>query len=253
MNNFSNCMKADFYKLLHSRFLLLHLIAPILGILIFVSYYSYSPWNENDKLLIFIQTIALAFPLMIAISVSMIHEQEECAGNFQRILAAPYSKTIAHLSNLFAASLFGLFASLLTILGFGIVVCKMRYIDYAMMLYIKAALIVFASNFGLYVIQYIVSFSFGNGISLGLGIVGTLLSPLLYLKLGDAIWHFIPCGWGIRIATYFLYNEMNGHLSHVLMQDFHTGIDAIIVLTIIFIVGFVIWSNLFYCNKKGSW
>ena len=51
--------------------------------------------------------------------------------------------------------------------------------------YYKETLIVFSSNILLYMIQYLVVFYFGKGASIGIGIIGSLISALMLTGLGD--------------------------------------------------------------------
>ncbi|QHI72251.1 lantibiotic immunity ABC transporter MutG family permease subunit [Aminipila terrae] len=243
MNNFTHCIQSSFYKVLHSRILWLHIIVPVLGISVFGGYFSYSPWGENDKIFGFIQAVIVAFPLMIAIAVSMLDEQEANAGNYHGILAAPYSKIISHIGNFIAISVLGLCASIFTVFGFGIIFHLMGYTAYPITLFLKLSLLVFALNFGVYIIQYMISFAFGKGISLGFGIMGTLLSCLLYYGLADGFWQYIPFGWGIRISAYYLFKVTNPQAFNTVMLDYRAGSLTMIIMTVVFMVCFVIWSK----------
>ncbi|HWT76748.1 MAG TPA: lantibiotic immunity ABC transporter MutG family permease subunit [Mobilitalea sp.] len=244
MINLYKNIKADIFKLLHSKLLLLHLLVPVVGISVFCGYYSYSPWSETDKLLVYIQAVAMAFPLMISVATSMMYEQELKAGNFQTILSAPYSKVVSHSGNLISLCLFGLFASVFTVLGFGIVFRIMGFVKFSTVVYFKLSLVLFLSNITLYLLQYIICFIAGKGVSLSFGIIGTLLSPLLYLGLGDKIWSYIPFGYGIRMSTYYnlKYTDINTYKT--IVQDFKIGVITAGVITIILIGIFLIWSNL---------
>lgn len=243
MNNFINSIKAELFKVLLSKIFLLHIIIPVVGISLFAGYYSYSPWNEQDKLLAFIQTVVLAFPLMIAIVTSMVEEQEAKAGDFHNILSVPYLRVIEHLSKIFVIGLFGLFASILTVTGFGIIFRLMGYVTYPIILYLKLSVLIFTLNFGLYIIQYMVSFSFGKGISLGLGVLGTLMSPLLNFGLADSFWYYIPFGWGIRMITYYFYKVTNIEIFNVVSPNYKMGALIITTIIIITIIIFLLWSK----------
>lgn len=243
MKNLFYMIKANIFKMLHSKLLYLHLIIPVVGVTVFTAYYSYSPWKEEAKVLIYLQAVAMAFPLMISIATTMMYEQEQKAGNFQNILSVPYAKVIAHWGNLLTLCLFGLLASILTILGFGGLFRIMGFDKFSILIYFKLVLVMFLSNVTLYVLQYIICFTWGNGISLSFGILGTLLSPLLYLGLGDFIWSYIPCGYAIRISTYYFNQYVDLNLFHVILPDLKRGIMTIGIITIIILIYFVGWSN----------
>ncbi|BCK01047.1 lantibiotic immunity ABC transporter MutG family permease subunit [Anaerocolumna chitinilytica] len=243
MKNLMNSVKAGSYKILHSKLLFLYITVPVIGIFVFCAYYSYSPWNEADKVLVFIQAIAMAFPLIISIATTMLYDQELKAGNFQNMLSVPYQKLVSHLGNLITLLLFGLFASAFTILGFGIIFRIMGFSLFSVLVYFKLSLVMFLSNVTLYILQYMICFTFGNGISLSTGIIGTLLSPLLYLGLGDIIWRYIPWGYAIRIATYYLKQYTDRNLYDTIAHDMKAGTLTVSIITIVLISIFVLWGN----------
>lgn len=250
MKNLFNNIRSDVFKMLHSNILYLHLLVPLLGILVFCGYYSFSPWSEKEKVYGFAQAVAIVFPLMISIGVSMLYEQELKAGNFQAILAAPYSKRIAHGGNFIVLCLLGLLASIFAITGFGAVFRMMGFGKYSMAFYFKLSLIMFFANLALYFMQYIICFITGKGISLSFGIIGTLLSPLLYLGLGDIIWRYIPYGYGIRMAAYYCERYMDFKGSQAISGDFKAGPAAAGIITAVLAGTFLIWSNLW--QGKGT-
>ena len=53
-------------------------------------------------------------------------------------------------------------------------------------------------------IQYLVVFYFGKGASIGIGIIGSLISALMLTGLGDGIWQVIPWAYSMRLSSYFI-------------------------------------------------
>jgi ABC-2 type transport system permease protein len=149
---------------------------------------------------------------------------------------------------LISVCIFGLIACVFTVLGLGIVFKIMGYKALSLLTFFKISLVLFLSNIALYVLQYIICFTFGNGISLGFGIVGTLLSPLLYLGLGEVIWKYIPCGYGIRISSYYFCKIVDVQTYANILQDFKTGITISSIILMTSIILFLVWSN----NWQGS-
>lgn len=248
MKNSINCMKAECYKLIHSKLLLLHVGLPLLAIIVFGSYYSYSPMTEENKLYLFIQALAMAYPFLIAVIVSMSYESEVNAGKFQYILSAPMIITKIHVSKVISLMLFGLISCVVTVCGFGIVFFSMGYDSYSCIVYLQVSLLLFLTNIAGYFIQYMIAFTFGNGISLGFGVVWLILSALLYLGLGDVIWKYIPCCFGIRMCSYFIKLKTATNVNEVIMKDYKTGAISIIIITISCIILFGIWC----VRWKGS-
>ncbi|WP_455543664.1 lantibiotic immunity ABC transporter MutG family permease subunit [Intestinibacter sp.] len=203
-----NCLKADFYKFNRSNIIKLHLIIPIIAIIVFIGYYIVSPWEEAQKAIAYIQVISIAFPLIISIVVNMVYEQEQEAA-FQYFLGIVNKKVVAHFSKLISIFLLGLMSSLIAILGFGIIFYLMGNTAFGIGFYFKESLIVFAGSIIIYMIQYLVVFAFGKGASLGLGIVGSLVSALMLTGLGDRIWAFIPWAYSIRMSSYTALSAAN--------------------------------------------
>lgn len=243
MKQFINSCKSEAYQMIHSKLLGLHIGVPLIGIILFCSYYSYAPWENEDKILVYLQTVAIAFPILVAIVMAMSYEEEQDAGHFQRILSVPYSKTISHLSKLVILGSIGLMATLLTVVGFGFISRLMQNEAYGLLDYFKVAILLFIANFGLYMIQYIVSFQWGKGLALGLGIMGGLLSPLMYLGLGDGIWKLIPCAWGIRLVSYASNLVMNIDENGFMLQEFKQGFIVMSFIIILLLIIFLFWSN----------
>lgn len=240
MKNLVRELRSTLFRLAHSKVLLLHLLVPLLGIVIFSFYYAYSPLNQYNKIALFVQAVALAFPLLIAIAVTMFYEEESQAGHFQRILTAPYSKTISHSAQLISLCLLGLCACFVTVVGFGVIFRMMGYTALDLIMFLKLAIMLFSANLALYILQYMICFMGGKGLSLGFGIIGTLLSPLLYLGLGDIIWQYIPCGYGIRLSTYYLSKLISNEHYTLMSQDFKVGLITTSCLTTILLVAFII-------------
>lgn len=239
-----NNIKANSYKILHSKILWIHIIMPLIAILVFGSYYTYSPWTEMDKIRTYIQVVAMAFPLMIAIVTTMLFESDLRAGRFEVLLSVPYRKSVAHVGNIIPLILLGLGSSVLTITGFGIVFYIMGFTSYSVEMYLNIAVIILGANVALYLIQYICCYSFGKGISLGLGILGTLLSPLMYLGIGDVIWTYIPCSYGIRLTSYFLlFHVQKMDTLGGIVVDYKNGAIMVMSITLFLFVVFLIWGK----------
>lgn len=252
MKHFMNCMKAECYKLIHSKLVLLHVGVPFLAIIAFGSYFSFSPMSEVSKLYFFIQAVAMVYPFLIAVIVSMSYEREANAGRFQYILSAPMSIIKIHVSKVSTLLLFGFASCLVTICGFGILFRGMGYSTYSLAIYFQLSLLLFLTNLAIYFIQYMIAFTFGNGISLGFGVIELILSALLYLGLGDTIWKFIPCGWGIRMCSYYIQLRINKNVNEIIIKDYKVGTIAIIIITISCLVLFGIWCVRWYGSKNQS-
>ena len=245
MNLYHN-LKSDLYKSIHTPLWLIHLIIPIMGICMFLAYYSVSVWDEIQKLSAYIQILSVTFPVLIGIITSMAADAERNAGNFQQILFTPTAKYTPHLSKLILLVLFGFFSSVLALVGFGLGFMKMGYTMFEIIFYFKVACLLTVSVLPLYLLHYIISFVFGNGFGIGLGIIGGLLSALLLTGLGDGIWWMLP--WGI--ASRFSHSLLQSILENVEFLRYNDIIRALlfilflsIIFTVLFLFIFQKWQG----------
>lgn len=251
MKNIINNVKGNAYKILHSKILLVHILVPTVAVLIFGAYYSYSLWSEAEKVLAYMQVIAMAFPLMIAIVITMLYEMDLRSGGFANLLMVPYSKITAHLGNLLPMLLLGFCAEAYAIVGFGCVFRRMGYTGIPILVYFEFALMMFGANISVYILQYIICYEFGKGISLGVGVLGTLLSPLLCMGIGDRIWKYIPCSYGIRFSTCSFRLKYNT-IDRILKKDYQSGSIVALAVTILVFVLFLAWSCFGQCKGQSE-
>lgn len=214
MKNYIRSLQSVLYRMVHSKQLLLHLGAPFLGAVVFCAYYMLSAWRDDQKILAYFQVTAMVFPLLSAIAVSMLYEAEAKAGSFYNVLSVPYSKQTAHLAQCTALFAFCAAAVTLAVMGFGLLFYATGGMEYPLGLYAMIAGILFLSNLAGYLVEYMICFIFGSGAVLFSGILGTLLSGLLILGLGDVIWRFIPFAYGIRIVTGVFTQMTKTYFSH---------------------------------------
>ncbi|WP_312648158.1 lantibiotic immunity ABC transporter MutG family permease subunit [Aminipila sp.] len=239
---FYNNLKSDLYKLCHSPLLLIHFIVPVVGMILFVWYYSFSPWNESDKLSAYIQILCVSFPVLIGIMTSILAESEQKSGGFQMLLSTATPKYIPHITKLIWLILFGFCSSLLALVGFGIGFSVLGYTTFKLLFYIKTAVLLSISVIPLYLLHYIISFLAGKGYSLGLGIIGSLLSALFLTGLGDGIWTFLPWGITARFSeTLLVSNLMN--IDFLKFNGIIQSMIFILILTSVFLIALIILSN----------
>ena len=228
---FIDCIKEDFYKSVKLRsWMLLHLIVPLSGVIFFNLYYLNFSWSEYSKVTGYVQCAAMLFPILSAISVSMIYQSEMDCGKFEGIMSVPCGRIIINLSKF----LIMVYSSLIAIAGFGAVFNALGHNEFSILFYINISLILIFLNFPVYMIQYLVSFSLGRGASLGVGIIGTILSGFMYTGLGDMIWSLIPYSYGIRIISYIIHNIND--------LEVYKLIDVASVSLVIVVV-FILWSE----------
>lgn len=241
MKQFIRAIKSEVYKTVHSSVILIHLVVPLIGMVAFLAYYTISPWGEPEKVSAYLQVLAMAFPLLIGIVTVIIAEQEVQAASCQMLLSTPCKRYILHFAKLSVILIFGFLASIIAVLGFGIVFRRMGNVVFPLSFYIKSAMMLFFGNQTLYILQYLVSFALGKGAGLGFGIVGSLLSALLVTGLGDRIWTIMPWSIAIRFASMFVESKVRD-VPFAILPGVTQGVIYIWITSVILLLTLAYWS-----------
>lgn len=248
MISFKNYLKADLYKFIKSKIVISHFLIPVIGLILMLAYFTLSSWSQSEKISAYIQVISMAFPLIISIVVNMVYEQEEDAA-FQSFLSNPSKRYIPHISKLFLLLILGLTSTLISILGFEILFNKEIF---SIMFYLKLAMIMFISNIPLYMLQYLVVFNFGKGASMGIGIIGSLVTALMITGIGEGLWFILPWGYSIRLSSYYFQYKITNNLNWILESDFKLGVISLIAMILIEITTIIIFSSQWEGKKEYS-
>lgn len=250
MTTILNMVKADFIKMKNTPFYWIHICMPIIGIVMFLWYYSFSTWNAVSKVQGYVQAVSIIFPILIGVVCSMVVEQEAMAGGFKEMLGTAYGKQKSLFSKIVLMLILGFISTSVTVGGFFI---GFQYILQQNVLpitfYEDIILIIFGSQIFIYLFHIWLSFLWGSGASIGVGIFEGLFSALIITGLGDGIWQWIPCGWSIRFCDYFIIKWYS--LEGITKQaaEIKSGIANSVSLTILFGLFLVIWFN-FYEGRK---
>ncbi|QDY82718.1 lantibiotic immunity ABC transporter MutG family permease subunit [Paenibacillus polymyxa] len=248
MISFFRYLKSDVLKLRRQPLLLVQLLVPLLGIAIFLAYYSFTPYSPISKVEGYLQILAVALPTMIGIVCSIAVEQESVAGNFQQLLTSPM-KLLPFLSKLILLLILGFGSVLLASGGFGAgYIYFMRESPYGLKFYVLATCILFMSSVFLYILHFFISLRFGKGASIGLGIMESLLSALLLTGLGDHNWIFIPSAWAARFITIWMQYGVSSteFIPEAIQLDW--GIRYCVVGTLVIMVLLGLWI----CRWEGQ-
>lgn len=245
---FFRYLYADFIKIKRRPVFWIHLLIPIIGVVFLLLTCTFSNGSSGSDAMNCPGAIAAAFPILIAVVCSMIADQESEAGNFQQMLTAPI-KLLPFFSTLTLLLLLGLGAALLTAFGFaaGFAVF-FGQTPFGVGFYLDSILLIFGCNIFLYLFHLILSLRFNKGVSIGVGIVESLMSALLITGLGDGKWILIPCAWGLRLFK----------MSAVLMlgdvlpkgNDMQVGVICCVVGTILMLIISVVWFLHWEGNKS---
>lgn len=238
-------VRADFQKIKRSSLLWIHVLVPFFISAAFVAYYSNSTVNAVSKISGYFQVLSIGFPLIIGIVTGSAAEQEAEAANFQQLLTAEY-KTAGFLSKIVMLFLLELFS--LSIAA-GVFAAGMKFSKVynliSAAIYGKIVLLLFSSMVFLYFLHVLCSLRFGSGASIGLGIGESLISALMLTGLGDGIWKWIPCAFGVRFSYYYIGLNANTANSAYIIEDFKSGIYTCTAMTIAIIIISVVFFHSF--------
>ncbi|WP_234124827.1 lantibiotic immunity ABC transporter MutG family permease subunit [Clostridium hydrogenum] len=241
--NFFRFVKSDFIKLKRTNMLLIHFLAPAVGIAVFLGYYEYSSVNPISKVSNFLMVAAFIFPVLISVICSMVVDQEALAGNFQQMLNCEI-KPLPFFSKLVVVNLMGVIAVLFLICGFGLgFIHILNKTTFGLSYYLCTALILFSSSIFIYILHIIISLKFGGIQSISVGAAEGLLSVLFDTGLGDGRWQFVPCTWGTRFLSAFNKFMLKETSSSKNISELHLAILLCITSTIAIIVLGTIWFN----------
>ncbi|AKL96111.1 antibiotic ABC transporter permease protein [Clostridium aceticum] len=241
-------IKADIMKLKSTQMIWMHLYIPLLGLIIFLGYYSVTPWSSFGKISVYLQVLCIVFPVLIAIITSMVADQEYTAGGFQNILISSEPKYLTFTSKLILFLLLGTLSTILAVMGFYIGYSFIENNIYPININLAVVGILIGSNVFLYIIHFFLSFRFSKGVSIGVGIAESLASALFLTGMGDGRWPFIPSSWSIRFVESLLMKYQNVG-SIFIDPDLYLGVIIAIVATILSFVTMSVWFTRWEGNK----
>jgi ABC-2 type transport system permease protein len=177
-------------------------------------------------------------------------EQESGAGHFYYALLAK-NKAIYFISKLGILLVLALGSLSFAVIGFGIGFHFLLHQNtFSISFYIISIIIIFVSQVFLYVLHLFLSLRFSTGVSIGLGIVESLLTALLQTGLGDGIWKWIPCSWSARLSKNYMLYLSDIQFKKLYSSEFRTGLVFCILMTIIIFAYVIIWFQHFEGRKE---
>lgn len=233
-------IKADYIKTKHTPLRIAHIAIPCALAAVFLAYYAAAPWNAYSKVQAYFQIMGLGYPFLIGTFCAVTAEQESYAGAFQVMLSAT-SRKKAFLSKLLLLVLFGGFSTVLASALFGTgyyFVLQQNVVKYSF--YWVAAFVMAGGNIFLYIWHLFLALRAGKGISLGMGIIESLLSAVLLTGLGDSVWIFVPAAWASRMVCSMMPVYCTEELPLI---DYSKGMWICAVVTVAAFVFYLIWCG----------
>lgn len=242
MGIFFRYLHMEWVKTKHLRFSNIHLLIPIIMALIFIAYYSYSPWDCTVKVEMYFQLLGIGSPILISLVTVILAEQEATAGKFLGLLQLE-KKTIAFFSKAMLLIFWGAVAVFFACGLFGIgfyYILRQTDIDFSF--YWTMAVILLCCNIFIYGFHMFLSFRYNKGVSIGIGIIESLVSALMLTGIGKNIWIYIPCSWGVGTVNNLFQTR---YVSYSKM-DIYQCVQALslcAIATLILYIGLGIWFD----------
>lgn len=234
-------VKSDFFKLRNSSFFWAHILFPISGVALVLLYAVFAAVSDINKIAVFFQIFAIAYPFVISIVCEITAGQEIRAGHCQNILALR-SRAKAILSKFLLLIVAGLFAILFSMVLF-IALLPVTGTKLILPIFslILLALILWSSNILLYVLYIVLAFRFGRTVCIGMGVVGSLLAALLQTGLGTGLWFVLSYGFGVRFTDFALRFALR--VLPVISAELKLGMGLCAGMTILFIAILFLWFS----------
>ncbi|WP_289301270.1 lantibiotic immunity ABC transporter MutG family permease subunit [Sporofaciens musculi] len=234
-------VRGEMWKMRHTLLKWLHLMIPLLGILVFLSYYSFSGWSDQGKVYGYMEVLSIVLPLIVSVVSAMSVELEE-KGHFQALFTVTVYKRSPLIAKWMVLWSMGFAAILLAVLGFG--VCFGIQTGRTVLSvgeYLVLAVVLWLGSMNLYLLHLFLNLAFSKTISLCMGTVQLAVSALFLTGLGEGRWQFFPCAWGGRWSGYLLqYWKGNESVSGEYVAN---SLVVGAVVTILFWCGALLWFH----------
>ncbi|MGG5330676.1 lantibiotic immunity ABC transporter MutG family permease subunit [Enterococcus sp. AZ163] len=192
-------LQADKLKLSKTPFFILHLVIPLLGLVAFISYQLMTHYSAEALTINYYQLLTLIYPLIATWMCTLTADQEiEAGGGFFLLNTTSRSSTL--LSKLLFLIGSGLFACLFVVVGYRFII-GLFLTNYSLPFNtnLELALVIWGCALFQYFFHFWIGLCFGRNVNFAVATFELLLSALLITGLGETIWFFFPCAWGIRL------------------------------------------------------
>lgn len=245
-------VSAECKKVKHTPLLWMHIVIPLIGIAAFLFDFAISHLKPVSEVCGYLQVLAMVLPLLIGVICAMCIDEELQAGKFQMLFISSNPKVLAFLGKFIFVFLLGMGAVMIAAVGYHFGLMGIFHKNpFPLKFYFIASCILIGSNLFEYVFHLFLSMRFGKSASIGMGIAELLISAILNTDLGDKIWTFIPCTWGMRFVTTWtnfasksVLTAQRNMMASQTSAELHVGIVICIVATAVCTIFACIWFSL---------
>lgn len=198
-------VKAEFLKMKHTGFYELHLFLPIVAAGVFLAYNAVTDYNIDTQVTAYIQILGIAFPFLISLVCSISMDTEEQAAHYYHMFGSQRKSGTCFFAKFCMLALMGLFAEIIAVLLFYVGLFFIsETTSFSLQIMIQVVFIQYFSILILYSFHLVLELYFGKGVSLITGGLESLIAALFFTALGDHLWRYLPCSYGVRFPSYYL-------------------------------------------------
>lgn len=246
MGKLGGSLTAEFMKMRRTWLLWIHLVMPLAGIVVFLLYYRISAWSDWGKISGYMEVLSAVSPTLAGIICALAADQEKQAGHLQNLLGGTESRTLNVGAKLGMLLLWNLAAMLLAVTGFGagfwLWVSKLSLPG---SFYFVLTALLWLPQILSYCFHFFLGLRFSKGVTIGVGIVESLLASLLMTGLGEGIWQYFPCAWAGRLTRYYVLYINENINSFLLTEPVKVGIILMGVFTLAGTVLMFSWVHVY--------
>ena len=230
MRQFARLCMGECYKAKHTIIPVLHIGVPLVGSVVLLLYYHSSKVETMVQLSTFSQLIGLAFPFIVSLVCACQTGLEE-GNHFQTFLGGSGGWLRSFWAKCLMLQIAG---GASVVIGMGSFALGERYLlgnaDLPSVLYMEIAAGLWLGSLIQYPIHLFLNMRFSQSVSMGIGVMQSVLAALLITGLGEGIWQFLPCSWSIRFSAEVLKRFLG------LGTDFRWGIFGLISIGVCAII-----------------
>ncbi len=197
---FANQVRSDALKLRRTPFFVVHAAVPLAAAAVFLAYLAVAGHAAPDMMAVYLQILAIGFPLVAAWVSGIVTDQETDAGGGFFLLVSR-SRGFVLASKIAFMAVFGLASCCIAVLVFACGAAVLRpdfQLDIAACLLEGAVL--WAAALFLYLFHTWLGLRFGRNANFAMAAFEMLLAALMITGLGETVWFVVPSAWPARLV-----------------------------------------------------
>ncbi|MGO5053887.1 lantibiotic immunity ABC transporter MutG family permease subunit [Lachnospiraceae bacterium LCP25S3_G4] len=231
-------VRSEVIKMKHQFFYLFHVLLPVIGVVVFLTYYRISIWDIVSKVSSYYFAIAAAFPVGIAVMIGKSVEVEQ-ENQFQRFLMYPNRWGI-----FFAKFLLNYFMGSLTAVIAVMLFQKCLFGTCEFLFSVNIILTLWVTNLIIYEIHLFLTLYFGKVISILTAVCGSIIGIVMITGLGEYVWKWVPYCMAGRIMGYLALLEYGKNTNTEAMfyrKQIISAFPEVLGWIVILTIGISIW------------